>query len=177
MKRLLTTLVVAPLALALLGPSAQAQEQAPSRTLFDVGNLKAGAPPELVWARTTGGRSIIHGPAGETTVEGTVRALAPMGSGYVVQTSGTGLATTRWIGADGTPGAVSWRGSMGLAVSAGGEAVAFTGPKGRVSVIDSEGDRVLRMPRGCPQGSTRLRPAWLVRTARRTRPATAARCS
>jgi hypothetical protein len=147
MKRLLTTLAVAPLAFALLGPAAQAHQQALPRTVFDVGNLERGAPPALVWARTTGRRSVVHGPAGRTTVDGNVRALAPMGSGYVVQTSRSGLATTRWIGADGTPGARSWQGSPGLAVSAGGEAVAFTGRKGTVRVIDSEGDRVLRMPR------------------------------
>lgn len=147
MKRLLTALAVAPLSLALLGSSAQAQEQAPTRTVLDVGNLETGAPPGLVWARTIGGRSVIHGPAGRTAVDGKVRALAPMGSGYVVQTSRNGPATTRWISADGTPGSISWQGMTGLAVSAGGEAVAFTGPKGRVTVIDSDGDRVLRMPR------------------------------
>lgn len=146
MKRFLTALAAAPLALTLLGSSAQAEEQAPRKTIFDVSDLETGAPPKIVWSQTTGGESTIHGPAGETTIAGRVDALAPMGSGYVVQTLDEGRATTRFVGADGTPGRSSWRTGYGLATSPDGEAVAFTTRRGGVKVIDLDGDRVLSMP-------------------------------
>ncbi len=69
-----------------------------------------------------------------------------MGSGYVVQTIG-GRPTTRWIGADGTPGRGEWRTGYGLAVSPLGQVVAFAGRAGRVWTIDQEGDRVFRFNR------------------------------
>lgn len=160
MKRLLTTLAVAPLALALLGTPApaqaqaqaqtHAQEQAPTKTIFDVSDLETGAPPELVWSQTDGDTSTIHGPASETTVDGDVSALAPMGSGYVVQSMDTSdpnaRTITRFVGADGSPGRSTWRSGHGLATSPDGKAVAFTVRRGGVKVIDLEGDRVLRMP-------------------------------
>ena len=51
---MLAALAVAPLALTLLGSSAQAEEQAPRRTIFDVSDLETGAPPRLVWAQSEG---------------------------------------------------------------------------------------------------------------------------
>lgn len=148
MKRLLAAMAVAPLTLALLGPSAQAQEQqAPKKTIFDVSDLETGAPPALVWTETDGDKTTIHGPAGETPVDGVVDAVAPMGSGYVVQTIDGARATTRFVGADGTPGRSSWRSGYGLATSPDGEAVAFTTRRGGVKVIDQDGDRVLSMPK------------------------------
>ena len=150
MRRFLTALAVAPLALTLLGSSAQAEEQAPRETIFDVSDLETGAPPKLVWSQTTGDESTIHGPAGETTIAGRVDALAPMGSGYVVQSFDTSdpnaRPITRFVGADGTPGRSTWRTGYGLATSPDGEAVAFTTRRGGVKVIDLDGDRVLSMP-------------------------------
>jgi hypothetical protein len=156
MKRLLVALAVAPLALTL--PSAPAgadttagaapRSAAPHRVL-DVSDLPTGAAPRVAWAEQAGPRRVtIHGPEGTATpASGNVRAFAPMGSGYVVQTAGARPPRVRWIAADGTPGPRTWRRTgYGLAVSAHGGAVAFTGSRGRVWVIDSEGDRVLRMP-------------------------------
>ncbi|PUA81788.1 hypothetical protein [Nocardioides currus] len=149
MKRLLTSFAVMPLALALalLGNPAHAAPQAPVTKTFDVSDLSTGAPPKLVWSETTDGTtSTVHGPAGDTTVQGDVAALAPMGSGFVVQTVKGGRTTTRWVGADGSPGRSSWRSGFGLATSPDGEAVAFTTRRGGVRAIDEDGDRVLRMP-------------------------------
>jgi hypothetical protein len=156
MKRFLTALAVAPLALALQGLPANADqaagERAAPRQVFDVSDLETGARPQIAWAeRRSATRSTIHGPDGDTPVRGgELSAFAPMGAGYVVQQG----STVRWIAADGTPGAKSWRSAFGLAVSAAGEAVAFTGPKGKVTVIDSEGDRVLRMAPVPARGSS-----------------------
>lgn len=150
MKRLLTTLAVAPLALALVGPASQATAPAPPTTIFDVSSLKTGAAPRLAWSETTGSRTTIHAPGGTTTpVAGRMNAFAPMGSGYVVQSFDTTTAarpTTRWVSASGSPGRSSWRTGYGLATSPDGEAVAFTVRRGGVRVIDQDGDRVLRMP-------------------------------
>lgn len=146
MKRLLATLALAPLALTLLGSSAHAEQAAPTRTIFDVSDLETGVAPKLVWTEQVRSRTVIHGRGGTTTIEGDVNAIAPMGSGHVVQTLEDGRATTRWIGADGTPGRSSWRTGFGLATSPDGEAVAFTIRRGGVRVIDQDGDRVLRMP-------------------------------
>lgn len=155
MNRLLVALAVAPLALTLHSAPAGADPMTDStrdraaapRQVFDVSDLAKGPAPQVAWSERTGtGRMTIHGPAGTTPAAGDVRAFAPMGSGYVVQTGGARPPRVRWIAADGTPGRREWRSGYGLAVSAGGEAVAFTGRRGRVRVIDSDGDRVLRMP-------------------------------
>jgi len=154
--RILSALAVAPLALALLGQPAHADREAGERAapkqVLDVSDLETGAPPSVAWAERVNAKlTTIHGPDGNTPVrDGDLRAFAPMGSGYVVQ-QGT---TVRWIAADGTPGAKTWRSGSGLAVSARGGAVAFAGPRGRVTVIDSEGDRVLRMAPVPARGST-----------------------
>lgn len=150
MKRYLTALAVAPLALTLLGSSAQAEEQAPRKTIFDVSDLETGAPPKLVWTEQVGSKTVIHGDGGTTTITGDINAIAPMGSGFVVQTFDTvdpaRRPITRWVGPDGTPGRSSWRTGYGLATSPDGEAVAFTTRRGGVKVIDQDGDRVLGMP-------------------------------
>jgi hypothetical protein len=148
MNRLLVALAVAPLALTLHAAPADASDGAAApRQVLDVSDLDTGAAPRLAWSeRTSGSRVTIHGPDGTTPAAGNVRVFAPMGSGYVVQTGGVRPPRVRWIGADGTPGPREWRTGYGLAVSSGGEAVAFTGRRGQVRVIDSEGDRVLRMP-------------------------------
>ncbi|WP_107772021.1 hypothetical protein [Nocardioides sediminis] len=150
MNRLLVALAVAPLALTL--HSAPAGGSAPGaaepRQVFDVSDLDTGDAPRLAWAERTGaGRFTVHAAGGSTTpVTGELRELAPMGSGYVVQTGGARPPRVRWIAADGSPGRREWRTGYGLAVSPGGGAVAFTVRRGGVRVIDSEGDRVLRMP-------------------------------
>lgn len=145
--RMLAALTAAPLALALLAQPAGARpsagQEAPPRQVLDVSDLDTGARPEVPWAeRTSRTMMTIHGRTTDTPAPGEgPMTFAPMGSGYVVQRG----SLLKWIGSDGTPGRRTWR-SGGLAVSAGGEAVAFTGRRGRVTVIDSEGDRVLRMP-------------------------------
>lgn len=146
MKRIVMGLAVVALALPLIGSTAQAVEKAPKVTVFDVSDLETGAPPALVWSEAAGDTTVIHGAGSTTSIDGEVNALAPMGSGFVVQTLEGPRATTRWVGADGKPGRSSWRTGYGLATSPDGEAVAFTTRRGGVRVIDQDGDRVLRMP-------------------------------
>ena len=76
--------------------------------VFDVCDLETGAAPRVAWAETDR-RPVRHPRPGRhgTVVDGNVRAFAPMGSGYVVQTGGARPATVRWIAADGTPGPIS----------------------------------------------------------------------
>ena len=144
----LLTLTLAPVAVAApagAGETHASDGRLAPRRVLDASGLETGAPPGVVWAERTGARrATIHGPGGDTPTTGLLRELAPMGSGYVVQTGRS--PSVRWIDAAGSPGPRSWRTGFGLAVSAGGEAVAFTGRRGRVRVIDSDGDRVLRMP-------------------------------
>lgn len=146
-------LVAALAALALVSPTAPAgagaddviARSAPA-TRFDVSDLEQGAPPAIAWTERRSGRTVVHGPAGTTTpVPNNVIALAPMGSGYVVQTGLSRPVTVRWIGADGSPGRGEWRTGHGLAVSPRGRAVAFAGRRGRVWTIDRDGDRVLSL--------------------------------
>jgi hypothetical protein len=159
MNRLALALAVAPLALTPLtltlhsapagaGTTTGTTTAAAPHRVLDVSDLPTGAAPRIAWAeRTSASRVLIHGTAGATPASGTLQTFAPMGSGYVVQTGGARPPLVRWIAADGTAGARTWRRTgYGLAVSAQGGAVAFTGSRGRVWVIDSEGDRVLRMP-------------------------------
>jgi hypothetical protein len=134
---------VAPATQAGPAPVAARATSAP-RTVLDVSDLEQGAPPALAWSERRSGRTVIHGTGGTTTpVANSLDQFAPMGSGYVVQTIGNRPSTTRWIGADGSPGRREWRTGYGLAVSARGGTVAFSGKAGRVWSIDQEGDRVL----------------------------------
>ncbi len=155
MNRLLLALAVAPLAMTLHpapagadATSAGASDRAAApRQVLDVSDLDTGAAPRVAWSeQTSTARVSLHGPDGTTPAPGNLRVFAPMGSGYVVQTGGARPPRVRWIAADGTPGPREWRTGYGLAVSPGGGAVAFTVRRGGVRVIDSEGDRVLRMP-------------------------------
>jgi hypothetical protein len=161
MKTLPRAVLLAATALALtssLVPSApaSAREEAAPRTVLDVRDLDQGEPPAIAWTERTGGRTVIHGHAGTTTpVPNNVVELAPMGSGYVIQTALNRPTTVRWISADGTPGRGEWRTGHGLAVSPKGQAVAFAGRRGRVWTIDQEGDRVLRFPRVPVSGTGR----------------------
>jgi hypothetical protein len=155
-RTVLAALAAAPLALALGLPATAVStadapdvRRVPSRVL-DVSDLPTGEPPAIAWSERRGGRITIHGASGGTPVPGELQGFAPMGSGYVVQLSDPDRNGARplvsWIGADGSPGRSTWRSSYGLAVSAQGRAVAFAVRRGGVRVIDSEGDRVLRMP-------------------------------
>lgn len=132
-----------------LAPSAPAHSPDPDArpapsTVLDVRGLEQGDPPAVAWSERRSGRTVIHGVGGtRTPVPNRLDQFAPMGSGHVIQTIGAGGATTRWIGADGTPGRREWRTGYGLAVSARGGAVAFAGKAGRVWSIDEDGDRVL----------------------------------
>ncbi len=148
----LVTTGFALLALALptapAGAMPSAQDSASSRsaptTRFDVSDLETGEPPAIAWAVRRSGRTVIHGAAGTTTpVPNRLDAFAPMGSGFVIQTTGNRPTSTRWVGADGSPGRRQWRTGYGLAVSARGNAIGFTGRAGKVWTIDEEGDRVL----------------------------------
>ncbi|KRE92835.1 hypothetical protein ASG76_15320 [Nocardioides sp. Soil774] len=148
MKTLPRAALLAATTLALtssLLPSVQASSEQVPRTVLDVRDLDQGEPPALAWTERTAGRTVVHGPDGTTTpVPNNVVELAPMGSGYVVQTALNRPTTVRWIGADGTPGRREWRTGAGLAVSPLGSVVAFAGRRGRVWTIDQEGDRVFR---------------------------------
>ena len=146
------TVVLAATTLALsaaLSPATQASPAPGSsprvaRTVLDVSDLEQGAPPAIAWSERRSGRTVIHGTGGtRTPVSNRLDEFAPMGSGYVVQTIG-GRRTTRWIGADGSPGRREWRAGYGLAVSPLGHVVSFAGRAGRVWTIDQEGDRVFR---------------------------------
>lgn len=151
-RRARSSLALAGLAAAaLLVPSlpagadtASTADRAVPLTVLDVSDLETGAPPAIAWSERSSGETVIHSADGETTTPAPkdLGLLAPMGSGYVVQ-AGTGSPVTRFIGADGTPGRRTWRTGYGLAVSALGEAVAFSGRAGKVWAIDSAGDRVL----------------------------------
>lgn len=155
----LALVAAAPLALTLLAAPAGADDapRVPTRVL-DVSDLPTGAPPAIAWSERTGGTVTIHAPSGDAPAPATLTALAPMGSGYVVQTIDQGRPNARprvrWIAADGTPGRSSWRTGWGLAASAQGRAVAFTVRDGGVRVIDSEGDRVVRMPSAPTRATT-----------------------
>ena len=149
---LVRTVVLAATTLALaasLSPATQASPAPTSsarlaRTVLDVSDLEQGAPPAIAWSERRAGRTVIHGTGGtRTPAPNRLDQFAPMGSGYVVQTIG-GRPTTRWIGADGTPGKGEWRTGYGLAVSPRGNVVAFAGRAGKVWTIDQEGDRVFR---------------------------------
>jgi hypothetical protein len=116
---------------------------APS-TVLDVRGLELGDPPAIAWSERRSGRTVIHGTDGtRTPAPNRLDQFAPMGSGHVIQTIGLAGSRTRWIGADGSPGRREWRTGYGLAVSAHGRAVAFSGKGGKVWSIDEAGDRVL----------------------------------
>jgi hypothetical protein len=140
-----TLLATATLALAAaLAPASSSFSAAAPRTVLDVSDLEQGAPPALAWSERRSGRTVIHGAGGtRTPVANRLDQFAPMGSGYVVQTIGV-HPTTRWVGADGSPGRREWRTGYGLAVSPLGNVVAFAGRRGKVWTIDRDGDRVLR---------------------------------
>ncbi|MGA8845444.1 MAG: hypothetical protein WB471_02395 [Nocardioides sp.] len=125
-------------------------------THLDVSDLATGAPPALAWVERRAGSAVIHGARGtRTPVASSVRELAPMGSGFIVQTGGSRPPRTRWIAADGTPGPRTWLTGYGLGVSAKGKAVAFAGKNGRVWSVDQEGDRVFRFSRVPIEGKGR----------------------
>jgi hypothetical protein len=145
MKTLPRAALLTAATLALATPLAAPPAHSAPRTVLDVRGLEQGEPPAIAWTERRAGRTVIHGPGGTTTpVPNRVVELAPMGSGYVIQTISNPLPTVRWIGADGTPGRRAWRTGYGLAVSPRGQAVAFAGRRGRVWTIDQAGDRVLR---------------------------------
>ncbi len=149
MRAALIVLATATLLVGVLGTPAEADRAGVPKQILDVSNLPTGEPPALVWSERTKSGTTIHGPAGDTPVDGQVVAVAPMGSGYVVQGSDPkrpgGLPLTRWVGADGVPGHSTWHTGYGLGVSDLGRVVAFTVRRGGVRVIDEEGDRVLAM--------------------------------
>ena len=114
-------------------------------TRFDVSDLSTGSPPAVAWLERRPGVTVVHGVDGALTpVPKNTRELAPMGSGYVIQTASRRPPRTRWVGADGSPGRRTWKTGFGIGVSAKGKAVAFSGKRGKVWSIDREGDRVLR---------------------------------
>jgi len=133
--------LLAPAAPAGAGPADTGSRSAPT-TRFDVSDLEQGAPPALVWSDRRSGRTVVHSGDLTTPVPNQLTELAPMGSGYVIQTAGNRPTTTRWVAADGSPGRREWRTGDGLAVSPRGQVVAFAGARGRVWTIDREGDRV-----------------------------------
>ena len=157
MKTLSRTVLLAATALALTAALAPATTASPSHgagvgpartTVLDVRGLEQGAPPAIAWSERKDGRTVVHGTGGTLTpVPNRLTEVAPMGSGYVIQTLSRSGTTTRWVSADGTPGRREWRTGYGLAVSPKGKVVAFAGRAGRVWTIDQEGDRVFRYNR------------------------------
>lgn len=153
MKTLSRTVLLVTTALALTTALAPASTASPSpdkgvrparATVLDVRGLEQGPPPSVAWSDRKDGRTVVHGTGGTLTpLPNRLTEVAPMGSGYVIQTLSRSGATTRWVSADGTPGRREWRTGHGLGVSAGGTAVGFSGRAGRVWTIDEEGDRVL----------------------------------
>lgn len=149
--RLCALVIAASVALTLPATSAWPSQDAASldaprgsSTRFDVSDLPTGAPPALAWLERTAAGAVVHGATGALTpVPRNTRELAPMGSGYVIQTASRRPPRTRWVGADGTPGRRTWKTGYGIGVSAKGKAVAFSGKRGKVWSIDQEGDRVL----------------------------------
>lgn len=149
--RLCALVTAASVAFALpatsVGPSEDPSSLDASRgssTRFDVSDLPTGAPPALAWLERTAAGAMVHGATGTLTpVPSNTRELAPMGSGYVIQTASRRPPRTRWVGADGTPGRRTWKTGYGIGVSAKGKAVAFSGKRGKVWSIDQDGDRVL----------------------------------
>lgn len=124
-------------------PTDTSSRTAPT-TVLDVRGLEQGDPPAVAWSERRSGRTVIHGTGGtRTPAPNRLDQFAPMGSGHVISTISASGARTRWIGADGTPGRREWRTGYGLAVSAKGRAVAFSGRAGKVWTIDEAGDRVL----------------------------------
>ena len=91
-----TTLALTSSVAASLAPTSYADPAAPTsrtaaRTVLDVSDLEQGAPPAIAWSERRSGRTVIHGTAGTTTpVSNRLDQFAPMGSGHVVQTTGTG---------------------------------------------------------------------------------------
>lgn len=154
-RNVLASLAVACLGLAVL-PSAGAvpADQAaqprsePTSQELDVRNLPTGDPPAVAWAELRGKRMVLHASDGTTTrVPRRTVAFARMGDGWVIQRATRNRPIVKQIRADGTVRRKWRRTGFGLAVSDRGNAVAFTLRRGRVRVIDSDGDRVLRMPR------------------------------
>jgi len=147
---ILATLATLTLTVGLVALPATAPAAKPPVTDLDTQGLATGASPAIAWAERSGGTTTLHRPDGTTTqIEGRrVTALAPMGSGYMIQTRGRAgrHPAILFMGADGTPGRRSWRSGYGVAVSPQGRAVAFTVKRGGIRVVDSEGDRVLRFP-------------------------------
>ena len=144
---ILRTALLAALGLALSASPAASSGGGSARTVLDVADLEQGAPPAIAWAERRAGRTVIHGTDGtRTPVPNRLNEFAPMGSGHVIQTIGRRV-TTRWVGADGSPGRRTWRTGYGLAVSPRGHVVAFAGRAGRTWTIDQDGDRVFRFNR------------------------------
>ena len=137
-------------------PFPDAGARAARATVLDVRGLEQGAPPAIAWSERKDGRTVVYGTGGTLTpVPNRLTEVAPMGSGYVIQTLSRSGTTTRWVSAEGTPGRREWRTGYGLAVSPKGEVVAFAGRAGRVWTIDQEGDRVFRYARPPVTGTAR----------------------
>ena len=150
MKRFLTALAVAPLALTLFTSGAQAEVRAPARRPCSTSpTSKRGPPPPSCGSR----QPVARPPSMERPARRPSRAASPRsrpwarGSSSAARHRRSQPPTDHpFVGADGTPGRSSWRTGYGLATSPDGEAVAFTTRRGGVKVIDQDGDRVLRMP-------------------------------
>ncbi|MEZ5091409.1 hypothetical protein [Nocardioides sp.] len=132
----------------------------PDRGALDVAGLAQGATPgvahaTLTYTGTLATGGTIHGTDGSTTPlpAGSLTQFAALGDGWVadVVDPDTGeemVFVLKADGSHGTPYAVEG----GLAVSHGGNVVAWTGVDGTVYTAHAETDEILTMPK-VPQGA------------------------
>jgi hypothetical protein len=127
---------------------------APRSQVLDVSGLSTGAAPGLAYAEldyvdgvARGGT--IHGADGTETPlpEYQLNAFAPLGTGYVLDMWDPDTETEQVlsIAPDGSS-YQGWQASGGLAVSDGGNVVAWTGVDGQVYAAHAETGDVLTMP-------------------------------
>jgi hypothetical protein len=111
---------------------------------FDVSDLPTGAAPGIAWSDGL----TIHDAGGTVTVTGVdaIQELAPMGDGWVVTTNDSeGNLEAVLVGPDGSAGK-HYPLEGGLATSPEGEVVAWAGPDGSVTVVQSDGEETFTMP-------------------------------
>ncbi|MFT3874531.1 MAG: hypothetical protein QM714_18100 [Nocardioides sp.] len=126
-------------------PTPSAEVMLPATMPFDLANVPTGEPPAVDYAEG----STIHAADGRTVEVGGVAGideLAAMGDGWVAAVSdNSGNREAVRIGPD---GAVSDRVPLdgSLAISSAGSVVAWAGPDGSVTVVESDGAETLKMP-------------------------------
>ena len=132
--------------------SPTATPELPTSQVLDVSGLVLGDGPLLAWAELDYVQGVadggtIHGTDGTDTPlpSGSLRQLAPLGDGYVVDMGDSeGNETVYVLDRDGRTGD-PYEASGGIAVSPGGNVVAWTAPDGTVSAAHGETGDVLTL--------------------------------